>query len=39
MYQMILRLQRLPLVNGGDIFLRVELLELFPGPALPHWID
>jgi hypothetical protein len=36
---MILLLQKLPLVSGGDIFLQEELLELFPGPALPPLID
>jgi hypothetical protein len=39
MYQMILHLQKLPLGSGGDIFLLEELLEPFPGHALPHWID
>ena len=39
MYQMTLHPLRLPLVSGGDIFLQEELLELFQGPALPHWID
>lgn len=39
MYQMTLRLQRLPLVSGGDICLQEELLELSQEPAPPHWTD